>query len=451
VKLHEGGFVTLRTLRAGTALSLTLGAFLALPTLASAQTQDTGTTVAPGAGEGPEIEEVIVTAQRREQRLQDVPIAITVVDAEALDRFSVNSIEGVQTLVPTLTLRKGTTVANSAVVLRGIGTISFSLAAEPAVSTVVDGVVYARSGQAFNDLYDIQRIEVLRGPQGTLFGKNASAGALNIVTQGPGREFGGDVTVSAFSDQEYRVRANVSIPFTDTFGARLSATYGYYDGNIRNIFTGEDVNGTDRKGVRGVFEWRPNDRMDFRFIADYSETNDDCCAEVVGTAPNNAALLANLGSATPQGDATREVNQNLVSQTIGDTGGVSLQGNFDVGTTPSPPSSRSGTGPTASCATGTSCPRAPTTWACSSSTTTASRTSSSSRRSTGSPRPRASRSSTRWGCSSSTWTAATPSRGTTSPAPPRRGRRRDRDPAVQPGRLDLRLPVGHLEQQGGAG
>jgi iron complex outermembrane receptor protein len=324
--------VTLRTLRAGTALSLTLGAFLALPAIASAQTQDTGgTTVAPGAGEGPEIEEVIVTAQRREQRLQDVPIAITVVDAEALDRFSINSIEGVQTLVPTLTLRKGTTMANSAVVLRGIGTISFSLAAEPAVSTVVDGVVYARSGQAFNDLYDIQRIEVLRGPQGTLFGKNASAGALNIVTQGPGPEFGGDVTVSAFSDQEYRVRANVSIPVTDTFGARLSATYGYYDGNIRNLFTGEDVNGYERKGVRGVFEWRPSDRLDFRFIADYSETNDDCCAEVVGTAPTNAAVLANLGGATPRGDGTREVNQNLVSQTIGDTSGVSLQGNFDLG------------------------------------------------------------------------------------------------------------------------
>lgn len=277
------------------------------------------------------VAEVIVTAQRREERLQDVPVAVTVLSGQTLERAGVSSIEGVQALVPTLTLRKGTTVANSAVVLRGIGTISFSLAAEPAVSTVIDGVVYARSGQAFSDLFDIQRIEVLRGPQGTLFGKNASAGVLNIVTQGPSDVFGGDITVSATDDEEYRIRGNVSIPFSEAVRGRFSASYGEYDGNIRNIFVGRKVNGYERWGVRGVVEVKPSEGLDLRLIADWSENDDDCCAEVIGTVPNNAALLANLGAATPARDRGRAVNHNLVSRTIGETGGVSLQADWRIG------------------------------------------------------------------------------------------------------------------------
>ena len=117
------------------------------------------------------IEEVVVTAQKREQSLQEVPLAVTVLQSETIDAAFGKNIEDLQALVPSLSFRKGNTNRNSALTIRGIGTISFSVAAEPSVSTVVDGVVLGRSGQAFADLYDVERIEVLRGPQGTLFGK----------------------------------------------------------------------------------------------------------------------------------------------------------------------------------------------------------------------------------------------------------------------------------------
>lgn len=110
------------------------------------------------------IAEIVVTAQKVAENVQDVPIAITAITADRLESSGVVSLEGLTQLVPSVTFRKGTTSANSAIVMRGVGTITFSVAAEPSVSTVVDGVVLSRSGQAFMDLVDIERLEVLRGP-----------------------------------------------------------------------------------------------------------------------------------------------------------------------------------------------------------------------------------------------------------------------------------------------
>ncbi len=135
--------------------------------------------------------DIIVTAQKREQNLQDVPVAISVVSGDQLERSNVNSAEQLFQRVPTLTFRKGNTNKDSALSIRGVGTISFSSGVEPSVSTVIDGVVYARTGQQTSDFLDVERIEVLRGPQGSLFGKNASAGVINIVSREPGNELGG--------------------------------------------------------------------------------------------------------------------------------------------------------------------------------------------------------------------------------------------------------------------
>ncbi|MFM7349110.1 MAG: TonB-dependent receptor plug domain-containing protein, partial [Erythrobacter sp.] len=123
-------------------------------------------TTAPAMAQ---VEEIVVTAQKVKENVQDVPIAVTAVSGERLDQNLVRSLENISTVVPSVSFRKGTTSANSAIVMRGVGTISFSVAAEPSVSTVVDGVVLSRSGQAFMDLVDLERLEVLRGPQGTLF------------------------------------------------------------------------------------------------------------------------------------------------------------------------------------------------------------------------------------------------------------------------------------------
>jgi iron complex outermembrane receptor protein len=135
--------------------------------------------------------DIIVTAQRRSERLQDVPVAVSVVTGDLLSQQGGVNLENAQYLVPSLNFRKSGIALNQSLYLRGIGTTTFSIGGEPSVGTVLDGVVLARSGEAFTDLVDIDRIEVLRGPQGTLFGKNASAGVVNIISRRPGDRFGG--------------------------------------------------------------------------------------------------------------------------------------------------------------------------------------------------------------------------------------------------------------------
>lgn len=296
-----------------------------LPTLAFAQT-----AAAPSAGP----EDIIVTAQKRSQNLQDVPAAVSVLSAAQIEASGSNNIEALQSLVPTLTFRKGGTTLNSSLFLRGVGTINFSIAAEPSVAAVVDGVVLARSGEAFGDLYDIQRIEVLRGPQGTLFGKNASAGVVNIVTKRPGKVFGAELNLGAFEGGEYKIKGAVDAPLGEQVRTRLTAFYGQYDGNIRNLTTGQDINGYKRYGVRGVVEADASEALKLTLIADYRKSDDDCCGEVIGTAPTGglaAPLNALLSGITLQGDKTRQVRNNLVTATEEESYGVSLQGDLEVG------------------------------------------------------------------------------------------------------------------------
>lgn len=278
-----------------------------------------------------QIEEIVVTAQKVEQNLQDVPIAVTAVTSDTLTTTGVNSLETFGELVPSLSFRKGTTNANSAVVLRGVGTISFSIAAEPSVSTVVDGIVLSRSGQAFTDLVDVERIEVLRGPQGTLFGKNASAGLINVVSKGGTDEFEGEVTVSAFEDSEYRSRVSIAGPIAENLTGRITGFYGYFNGNITNVYQGrnEKINGYEHRGVRGILDWDASENASFRLIADYYEADDDCCGEVTGVSRGDVRD-AELGFDNTRGEDTRKVNHNLVTESLDQQWGVSLQGDFGV-------------------------------------------------------------------------------------------------------------------------
>lgn len=262
-----------------------------------------------------QVADIVVTAQKVEQNLQDVPIAISAVSGEAMARAGAKSLEDITALVPSVTFRKGTTNANSAIVMRGVGTISFSVAAEPSVSTVVDGIVLSRSGQSFLDLVDFDRLEVLRGPQGTLFGKNASAGLVNIVSKGGTRDFQAEANVSATSDEEYRGRVTLSGPITQDLSARVTGFYGNYTGNLTNIAGGskQDVNGYEHYGARGLIDY-DGEGGKIRFIADYFKADDNCCAEVTGVS-RGAVLDGELGI-TPQGEDGRTVNQNLVTRSL---------------------------------------------------------------------------------------------------------------------------------------
>ena len=277
-----------------------------------------------------QVEEIVVTAQKVEENVQDVPIAITAVSGDALIAAGTTSLENLGQLVPSVTFRKGTTNANSAVVLRGVGTISFSIAAEPSVSTVVDGVVLSRSGQAFADLVEIERLEVLRGPQGTLFGKNASAGLINVVSKGGTDTLEGEFTVEGYEGEEYRGRATISGPLAQDLTFRANAFYGSYAGNINNVFTRSKINGYEHLGFRGLLDF-DNGPARIKIIADYYEADDDCCGEVTGVS-RGAALNAelNLPLGVSQGENQRYVNHNLVTQSNDSQYGITVNADFDV-------------------------------------------------------------------------------------------------------------------------
>ena len=279
------------------------------------------------------IGEIIVTAQKRSERLQDVPVAVSVVSGATLEAQGGVNIENAQYLVPTLNFRKSGTTINQSLFLRGVGTSTFSIAGEPSVSTVLDGVVYSRAGEAFGDLVDIERLEVLRGPQGTLFGKNASAGVVNIVSKRPTNDFEGTIEASFFTKSEYRGRGIINIPISDKARSRFTGFYGEYDGNIRNINAGvnDRVNGYKHYGFRGIVELDLSEKVKATLIGDYRKSNDDCCAEVIGTAPTGLGLLA-LSGITFKGDETRTINQNLVTATVEESYGGSLQIDAELGT-----------------------------------------------------------------------------------------------------------------------
>ncbi len=274
--------------------------------------------------------EIIVTAQKREENLQEIPLAVSVVGGEALAKSGALTLENAQYLVPSLNFRKSGTTLNQALFLRGVGTINFSIAAEPSVAAVLDGVVLSRAGEGFTDLFDVERIEVLRGPQGTLFGKNASAGVVSIVTKRPSKDFEGIVELTANEGDEYRGRATINLPLGENLRSRFTGFYGQYDGNITNITTGNKVNGYKRYGFRGAIEADLGETISLTLRGDWRKAKDDCCAEVIGTVPTNAAALA-LAGTNINGDETRRVAQNLVTATNEKSWGISLQADVELG------------------------------------------------------------------------------------------------------------------------
>ena len=165
---------------------------------------------APLKADDGKVETVVITATKRIQPLQATPIAVSVISGNALEESNLNNLEAVIAQVPTVNFRTNASNKDAALFIRGVGTISTSPGVEPTVSTVLDGVVTARPGQATLDLVEIDRIEILRGPQGTLFGKNASAGVINIVTRAPSKEFSGYADLGLYQGGEKRIRLGVS-------------------------------------------------------------------------------------------------------------------------------------------------------------------------------------------------------------------------------------------------
>lgn len=228
---------------------------------------------------------IIVTAQKRAQNILEVPVAVSAFSDESLEAANVSAFADLPRISPSLTINGAANNNESTISLRGIGTFSFSISAEPSVSVVVDDVAVVQQGQAFSNLADIARVEVLRGPQGTLFGKNASAGVINIVTQSPSSRLTGNAEGTITSDGEYRLNATLSGPLGDNVGFRLNSYYVNRDGYIRNLGTGNRLNGEEGFGVRGKLEF-DFDAVEVTLIGDHSER------DVLGNAATYLTLPA---------------------------------------------------------------------------------------------------------------------------------------------------------------
>ena len=246
------------------------------------------------------IEEIVVTARKKEESQLEVPVAVSVLGGDFFEDTGINTIEDMVRFVPGLDLTPTNTSRASGPKIRGISTFSFSDGFESSVSTVIDGVVMGREAQGFFDLYDIESVEVIKGPQGTLFGKNASAGVINVRTKRPEFEFsgGGDISYGTFD--EIHARGGITGALVeDKVAYRVSASANTHDGKLDNKLPGEkDVNDKDTWSIRGKLLFTPNDNLEALIIADYVTEENHCCLPTYRAAGENSFLVS-LGLNSP--------------------------------------------------------------------------------------------------------------------------------------------------------
>ncbi|PZT91241.1 MAG: TonB-dependent receptor [Citromicrobium sp.] len=221
---------------------------------------------------------IIVTATKREQTLQETPVAVSVTGADTIERAQIRDVADLATVVPSLRVSTSQNQFATTYSVRGFGTSGANFGLEPSVAMFVDGVYRSRSVSQISDLPDIQRVEVLRGPQSTLFGKNASAGVISIVTKEPSFDFNGMVEATYGNYDAMVFKGYVTGPVTDTIAASIAGGYNRRDGYVDNAFTGNDINDRNRWFARGQVLFEPGSDLSIRLIGDYDEIDEACCA-----------------------------------------------------------------------------------------------------------------------------------------------------------------------------
>jgi outer membrane receptor protein involved in Fe transport len=246
---------------------------LAMPSLAMAQDE---TAAQEGATE--ETPEIVVTAQGRSQLLSDVPVAISAVNAETLQNSGANDIRQLNQVAPSLLVSSTGSEANGSARIRGIGTVGDNPGLESSVPVFIDGVYRSRSGIGLNELGEIDRVEVQRGPQGTLGGRNSSAGLISIYSKKPEFTFGGSGELTYGNYDFMRAASSITGPISEQVAFRVDGVYVKRDGFYRDDTNGRDVNNRDRYFLRGQLLFEPTDDLTVRLIADYTSRKEECCA-----------------------------------------------------------------------------------------------------------------------------------------------------------------------------
>lgn len=282
------------------------------------------------AGDGAEVgSDIIVTAQKRSERLQDVPLSVTALTAESLESRQITDTSGLTQLAPSLSFQQGNNPSNASFRIRGIGTSLFGQGTEPSVSVVLDGVVAARQAQGFADLIDVERIEVLRGPQGTLFGKNSTAGVISVVTARPSKEWTGRAQATVAEFDEYRIAGTLSGPISENIGVRVTGFYNDVGGYIRNVVRGDKANGYESYGVRGKLEIEPAEGLNLLFSAEYRKNDAECCQQVL-IRSDNPSLTALVAPVVP-GPRNTQVASNLPVTNVTSQETYSLNASYELG------------------------------------------------------------------------------------------------------------------------
>ena len=269
-------------------------ALVAIPNTAFAQNNDTGTQAtqpspteqagvtpqAQAAVQSQDNNEIIITAQGRRQVLQDVPIAVTAVGGDEMKYSGASDIRQLNQLAPSLLVSSTGSEANGSARIRGIGTVGDNPGLESSVAVFIDGVYRARSGVGLTELGEVDRVEVLRGPQGTLFGRNASAGILNIITKKPRftPEVYGEATIGNYNLK--RLAGGITGPLSDVLAARLDAVWVKRDGFYNDPANHTTINNRNRFFTRGQLLYQPSDKLSVRLIGDYRWRKERCCAAV---------------------------------------------------------------------------------------------------------------------------------------------------------------------------
>ncbi|SFJ95644.1 TonB-dependent receptor [Caulobacter sp. UNC279MFTsu5.1] len=225
------------------------------------------------AQEATALDEIVVTAQKRSENLQDVPVSVTALTADQLKDQRVGDVLALSGLSPGLQIKTDDNAANPRIFIRGIGVNDFNPSTASAVGVYVDGVYVASPLAQMAGFYDLQQVEVLRGPQGTLYGRNTTGGAINVTTKKPSDTPEGDLAVDYGRFNALNVQGGFGGPIADTLAFRIAGLYDKSDGYTLNRLTGNKGNDADRKAVRGALRWTPDDKLAVDVSASYSNSS----------------------------------------------------------------------------------------------------------------------------------------------------------------------------------
>ncbi len=250
-----------------------------------------------------DFEEIIVRAQKRDQSIMEVPVAVTAVTGAAIEASGIKDVFDLQQNVPGLIVGQSQSTTTSNFSIRSVGSTSNNFGVESAVGLYVDGIYRSRQSSIINELIDVEAVEVLRGPQGTLFGKNTPAGAILVRTVAPSQELDAFLEVQAGDFGLTRFSGAANIPMSDTLAFRGTVFHSQRDGYVYDIALGSDLyNNRDRLGLRAQLLYEPSDNFNVRFIVDYSEIDENCCV-AVSRVDNLYSRASIAGTPTPGTDA----------------------------------------------------------------------------------------------------------------------------------------------------